>query len=91
MRYRALFIGGPIDGQERVLSADHSHITVPVGRPPCVCETAGRPPCVCETVVYVLLFAYGREKTLIYSVWNIEETLNRIWTHYTGGRYAHPA
>jgi hypothetical protein len=29
MSYRALFIGGPIDGQERVLTADHPHISVP--------------------------------------------------------------
>jgi len=65
MRYRALFIGGPIDGQERVLNADYQRITIS------------------ETAVYVLLFAYGCEKTLIYSVWNIEETLNRVWNHYT--------
>jgi hypothetical protein len=28
-RYRALFVGGPIDGQERVLNDDRECITVP--------------------------------------------------------------
>jgi len=35
-----------------------------------------------KAVTYTRLFIYGREKTLIYSVWDIAETLNHVWNRY---------
>jgi hypothetical protein len=69
MSYRALFIGGPIDGQERVLAADHPQINL-------------------AAATYRRLFAVGVPTTLVYSVWDVTETVNHVWHHYTGGRYA---
>jgi hypothetical protein len=72
MRYRALFIGGPVDGQERVLPHCNQFIGV---------------RCT-PTVTYRRLFAFGEPQTLVYSLYDVEETLNRLWDRYTGGRYA---
>ncbi len=68
MRYRALFIGGPADGQERILVHCSSLIGV-----------RDRPRCV-----YRLLFAFGEMHTLVYSLYGIEETMNRLWHRYSG-------
>jgi hypothetical protein len=74
MRFRALFIGGPVDGQERVLASDHPQVQV-AGR--------GTPQCV-----YRLLFAFGESCTLVYSLYGVEETLNRLWRRYAGEDHA---
>jgi hypothetical protein len=74
MRFRALFIGGPVNGQERVLAGDYRQVQVP---------SRGTPECV-----YQLLFAFGESHTLVYSLYNIEETLNRLWHRYAGEDHA---
>ena len=58
MRFRALFIGGPVDGQERVLVGDYRQVQVP---------SRGTPECI-----YRLLFAFGESHTLVYSLYSIE-------------------
>lgn len=68
MRYRALFIGGVVDGQERVLPHRNRLIGI-----------RGEPKCV-----YRLLFAFGEPHTLVYSLYDIAETLNRLWHRYAG-------
>ena len=68
MKYRALFIGGPVDGQERVLSCRNRYVGI-----------RGTPRCT-----YRLLFAFGDPHTLVYSVYGVEETLNRLWHRYAG-------
>ena len=68
MRYRALFIGDAADGQERVLS--HCN---------CLIGVRGKPQCV-----YQLLFAFGEPATLVYSLYDIAETLDRLWHRYVG-------
>lgn len=68
MKYRALFIGGPADGQERLLLHCSSLIGV-----------RDRPQCV-----YRLLFAFGEAHTLVYSLYDIEETMSRLWQRYSG-------
>lgn len=68
MRYRALFIGGAVDGQERVLPHCNRLIGI-----------RGEPQCV-----YQLLFAFGEPHTLVYSLYDIAETLNRLWQRYSG-------
>ena len=72
LRFRALFIGGPVDGQERVLAHRNRLIGVR-------CE----PQCV-----YRLLFVFGESHTLIYSLYDIAETLNRLWHRYAGEDHA---
>ena len=74
MRFRALFIGGPVDGQERVLAGDYRQVRVP---------SRGTPECV-----YRLLFAFGESHTLVYSLYSIEETLDRLWHRYAGESHA---
>ena len=74
MRFRALFIGGPVDGQERVLAGDYRQVQVP---------SRGTPECV-----YRLLFAFGESHTLVYSLYGIEETLDRLWHRYVGESHA---
>ena len=74
MRFRALFIGGPVDGQERVLAGDYRQVQVP---------SRGTPECV-----YRLLFAFGESHTLVYSLYDIEETLDRLWHRYAGESHA---
>jgi len=72
MRFRALFIGGPVDGQERILPHGNEHVA-----------TRCTPP-----VVYRRVFVVGQSNTLIYSVYGLEETLNRLWNRYTGENHA---
>jgi hypothetical protein len=74
MRFRALFIGGPVDGQERVLAGDYRQVQVP---------SRGTPECV-----YRLLFAFGESRTLVYSLYSIEETLDRLWLRYVEESHA---
>jgi hypothetical protein len=74
MRFRALFCGGPVDGQERVLAGDYGRIQVP---------SQGQPQ-----HVYRLLFAFGKPTTLIYSLYGVEETFNRLWHRYSGEDHA---
>ena len=74
MGFRALFIGGSVDGQERVLASDHRQIQVP---------SRGTPQCV-----YRLLFAFGEPHTLVYSLYGVEETLSRLWRCYAGEDHA---
>ena len=70
MKFRALFVGGVVDGQERVLAGDYARIQVP---------SRGDPQ-----HVYRLLFAFGEPPTLVYSLYGVEETLNRLWHRYSG-------
>ncbi len=72
MRYRVLFIGGVMDGQERVLV----HCNRCIG-------LRDRPQCV-----YRLLFAFGEPRTLVYSLYGVEETMNRLWQRYSGEDHA---
>ena len=69
-----MFVGGPVDGQERVLAGDYAHIQVP---------SRGEPQ-----HVYHLLFAFGKPATLVYSLYGVEETLNRLWHRYSGEDHA---
>jgi len=66
VKYRALFVGGPVDGQERVLVHRNRYVGM-----------RDDPQCV-----YRLLFAFGEPHTLVYSLYAIEETLNRLWHRY---------
>ena len=59
MRFRAMFVGGPVDGQERVLAGDYARIQVP---------SRGEPQ-----HIYHLLFAFGKPATLVYSLYGVEE------------------
>jgi hypothetical protein len=70
MTYRALFIGGAVDGQERVLAADYGRIQIPARTTP--------------PVIYRLLFPFGKPRTLVYSMYDVETTLNRLWHRYAG-------
>jgi hypothetical protein len=72
VRYRALFIGGPVDGQERVLVHRNPYIRI-----------RDQPQCV-----YRLLFAFGEPQTLVYSLYGVEETLKRLWHRYAGEDHA---
>jgi len=47
--------------------------------------------CALKIVTYDRLFAFGRPQVFVYSTFNIEETLLRLWNHYTEHRYAHRA
>jgi len=68
VKYRALFVFGPADGHERVLPHCNRYVGV-----------RGEPQCV-----YRLLFAFGDPRTLVYSLYGLEETLNRLWHRYAG-------
>jgi len=74
VRFRGLFVGGVLDGQERVLAGDYERIQVP---------SRGKPQ-----HVYRLLFAFGESPTLVYSLYGVEETLNRLWHRYSGEDHA---
>jgi len=74
VRFRSLFCGGPLDGQERVLASDYARIQVPSRAEP--------------QHVYRLLFAFGESPTLVYSLYGTEETLNRLWHRYSGEDHA---
>jgi hypothetical protein len=65
MKYTARFIGGPIDGQERLLNSVATTIKV-----------RG------STAVYNLLFAYGEKQNLFYSVYVLDEALEKLWEHH---------
>jgi len=73
VRFRGLFVGGVLDGQERVLAGDYARIQIP---------RQGEPQ-----YDYRLLFAYGAA-TLVYSLYGTEETLNRLWHRYSGEDHA---
>jgi len=75
MRYRALFVSGPVDGQERVFDSLRS--TVEVRGPK-------------ATVVYGLRYRYGRGRmeTLVYSLLDFDETLDLLWSRYAGEDHA---
>lgn len=69
MRYRAIFIGGPLDGQERV--TEQSVFTVRCREKP-----------YCEGIVdYILLFGYG-ENTLVYSTLEASSALDLVFETY---------
>jgi len=70
VRFRGLFVGGVLDGQERVLAGDYGRIQVP---------SQGEPQ-----HVYRLLFAFGKPTTLVYSLYAVEDTMNRLWHRYSG-------
>lgn len=74
MRFRGLFVGGVLDGQERVLAGDYGRIRVP---------SRGNPQ-----HVYRLLFAFGTPATLVYSLYGVKETLGRLWHRYSGEDHA---
>ena len=76
MRYRALFVGGgPLDGQERVFDSFRQTVEVRVAK---------------SIVVYGLRYRYGRGRmeTLIYSLFDFEETLDLLWSRYAGEDHA---
>jgi len=75
VRYRALFVGGPVDGQERVLSTALPEIRV-------------RERASDDIVTYRLVFAFGEPRTLVYSLYSVEETMNRLWHRYSGEDHA---
>jgi hypothetical protein len=72
VKHRALFIGGVVDGQERVLTHCNRLVSI-----------RGDPQCV-----YRLLFAFGEPHTLLYSLYGVEETMNRLWHRYSGEDHA---
>ena len=76
MRFRALFIGGPVDGQERVLATERARIDV--------ADCAPTPVTPRRTVTYRLLFTFGTPKTLVYSLWDRAATLVHVWNRYVG-------
>lgn len=68
-----------------MLTANLPHVDVRDDMPPRPAEPfsirlLNRP--AFKAVTYTRLFIYGREKTLIYSVWDIAETLNHVWNRY---------
>jgi hypothetical protein len=71
MRFRALFVGGPVDGQERVLPHCNQYVGV-----------RG------TSDVYRRLFTFGMPRTFVYSLYDIEETMNRLWHRYAGEDHA---
>lgn len=73
MKHRALFIGGPLDGQERVLQVPASEIKVSTRL---------------TTTLYRRLFAFNEPHEFVYSVWDVAETLNYLWTHYARRKHA---
>jgi len=75
MRFRALFIGGPVDGQERALDG------CPLVLEAVVVGFTGR-----TVVRYMRLYAV--DTTAIYSLYGIEETMNRVWNRYAGENHA---
>lgn len=87
MKYRALFIGGPLDGQEKILReatliveyASEPHLVEPIRLGAATTYTC---------IYYQRLFAFGSPQVFIYSVWDAVETLEHVWHQYTGGRYA---
>ena len=78
MTYRALFIGGPLDGQERVTQNTVEYIFTEK-RHPVHYETGGIDEMVYYT--YQLLFAYGN-RTLLYSLYESSESLDKLWEAY---------
>ena len=72
MNYRAIFIGGSVDGQERVLPHCNRSISI-----------RGEPQCV-----YHHILTFGEPHTLVYSLYDIAETLNRLWHRYAGEDHA---
>jgi len=72
MRYRVIFLGGPMDGQERVTQADHRRVTVMDRRDG-------------KKHVYTLLLGYGEKArpTLIYGLPpSIEAGMDRLVERY---------
>jgi hypothetical protein len=82
MTYRALFIGGPIDGQERVLQVAWQNIVVSDRQP--------TPTTPRRTVTYhwVHDFETPEGLVLVYSLWDAATTLLHLWAHYTEHRYS---
>lgn len=84
MKYRAIFIGGPIDGQERATFQRVTHIDVlnkracPVR---CINDLARVEPEFFTTTRYGMVFAYG--STLIYSsLPTVEQALTHVFDIY---------
>jgi len=90
MRYRALFVGGPIDGQERVLDSLSTIINVPVmitNITACGFSRRVQPgPASSMLVTYTLQYSHtcGEVQTLLYSVFESSETFDRLWSRYAG-------
>ena len=80
MRYRAIFIGGPLDGQERITEQTVSEIFV--RGPRTLIDTLARGRYYDSTMYrYSLLFAYG-ENTLLYSTIDTTKTLDLLLESY---------
>lgn len=87
MKYRAIFIGGPIDGQERVTEQRVSQLEVinrsehPVRQ---ILDRVRVDPDLYKTTRYWLAFVYGaKEDTLIYSsLPTTEVTLTKVFETY---------
>jgi len=69
MTYRALFVGGPLDAQERVLTAAEQHIAVMGG----------------FTYSLLHCFETPAGPVLLYSIWDVVITLSVMWDQYTAG------
>jgi hypothetical protein len=79
MRYRAIFIGGPLDGQERVTEQLVSEVFVQKEKDRCVGYAERMEHRImCK---YSLLFAYG-ENTLLYSTMDTTKTLDLLLDSY---------
>ena len=75
--FRAVFIDGPMEGQERLTNSDYRRVTVTDRRD-------------CKQYVYTLLFGYGEVRpTLIYGLSpSVEAGMDRLVEHYLEGRRA---
>jgi hypothetical protein len=82
MNYRALFVGGPLDGQERVTQQDVQYVRAPVPKPSPIRPVGDYLPHEeIEVFTYELIFAYGGN-TLVYSAFKASQTLDLLFERY---------
>lgn len=84
MSYRAVFIGGPIDGQERFLNDCPDMLIVEIKRDRLFPsrQTFVSDPGKIETLTYTRLGCYRAFS--VYSAYGFEETMEHVWQRYTG-------
>ena len=85
MNHRALFIGGPIDGQERVLREQRQQIVIE--------DRSPTPTMPRRTVGYHCVHDFKTPEgvVLVYSLWDVATTLLHLWNCYTNDEYVQPA
>jgi hypothetical protein len=92
--YRALFVGGPIDGHEKYLREPLPEIDIMVPKPFEVDFTAPLeqdPPMQRPDIVRYNMVISSRLAVFVYSVVDPHETLLRLWGGYSNGtRKAQP-